>query len=127
MKLLIRFWVEYAYKHRVWYTLGILCLLATNGLSVLIPKLIQWAIESFENQESAWIWGVALLGAGIGTMVVRTLSRTLIFNPGREIEYEVKKSLFERLLQLPQSFFETQMSAGEIITEEPMIQPLYVG
>ena len=33
----------------------------------------------------------------LAIMVVRTLSRTLFFNPGRTIEFDVKLKLFERL------------------------------
>lgn len=115
MGLIIRFWKEYANDHKVSYSLGILFLLLTNTLGVLIPKLIQWAIEAFERGDSAVHLSVALLGAGLGTMIVRTFSRTFIFNPGRTIEYTLKRDLFKHLLHLPKAFYESEMSAGEII------------
>ena len=115
MRLIIRFWQEYASEHKWSYAIGILFLLMTNGLGVLIPKLIQWAIEAFESGNSALHLSLALLGAGVGTMFVRTLSRTFIFNPGRTIEYTLKRDLFAHLLRLPRSFYEEEMTAGEII------------
>lgn len=115
MKLILRFWREYASEHQWSFALGVLFLLITNGLGVLIPKLIQWAIEAFERGDSALHLAMALLGAGVGTMFVRTLSRTFIFNPGRTIEYSLKRELFAHLLRLPRSFYEEQMTAGEII------------
>jgi ATP-binding cassette, subfamily B, multidrug efflux pump len=115
MKILFRFWFEYAHKHRWHYLFGLLCLLVTNGLSVLIPKLIQWSIEALESQQSTMQLALALLLAGLGTMVVRTLSRTYIFNPGRTVEYDLKSDLFTHLMKLPRSFFEVHMSPGEII------------
>lgn len=115
MRLILRFWREYASRHLISYSLGILFLLLTNGLSVLIPRLIQWSIDALEQHHSALWLGMALLGAGLGTMIVRTLSRTFIFNPGRTIEYELKQDLFAHLLKLPKSFYEKSMSAGEII------------
>ena len=115
MNLIIRFWKEYASVHKYSYAIGIIFLLLTNVLGVLIPKLIQWSIEAFEHKESAVYLSVALLGAGVATMLVRTLSRTFIFNPGRTIEYTLKKDLFAHLIKLPKAFYEVQMSAGEMI------------
>ena len=37
--------------------------------------------------------------------VLRFLSRTLVFNAAREIEYELRNDLFAHLQRLPQSFF----------------------
>ena len=115
MNLIFRFWKEYASVHKYSYVVGIFFLLLTSILGVFIPKLIQWSIEAFENQESAVYLSVALLGAGIATMVVRTLSRTFIFNPGRTVEYTLKQDLFAHLIKLPKAFYEAQMSAGEMI------------
>lgn len=115
MDLILRFWKDYAQHHKFSYAWGILFLLLTNTLGVLIPKLIQWSIEAFEKEESALYLSVALLGAGVATMFVRTLSRTFIFNPGRTIEYALKKDLFAHLMKLPKAFYEAQMSAGEMI------------
>ena len=115
MRLILRFWREYAHKHLGSYALGVICLLCTNGLGVLIPRLIQWSIDALEASQGAFMLALGLLGAGVGTMVVRTLSRTLIFNPGRTIEYTVKRDLFAHLLRLPRAFYEREMSAGEMI------------
>ena len=84
MNLIVRFWREYASHHQWSYALGVLFLFITNGLGVLIPKLIQWAIEAFEREDSALHLAVALLGAGMGT--VRTYARsTFIFNQGEPL------------------------------------------
>lgn len=115
VRLLIRFWFEYAHRHKWTYALGAFFLLATTGLGTLIPKLVQWSVESLEAKESVVQWAVALLGAGLATIIVRTLSRTLIFNPGREVEYDLKKNLFDHLLKLPARYYEQELSAGEII------------
>jgi len=115
LRLLFRFWFEYAHRHKWTYALGALCLLATNALGTLIPKLVQWSVEALEGGSAVLQWAVALLGAGLATIVVRTLSRTLIFNPGREVEYDLKKELFDHLLKLPTAYYERELSAGELI------------
>ena len=116
--MLLRFWSEFAQKYRFWYCVGILCLIATNALTVAIPSLIQEAIDALDRGEGfqgAVGWAVTILLAGLCIMVVRTLSRILFFNPGRTLEYRVKSKLFENLLQLPQSFF-NRYPPGDIIS-----------
>ena len=117
MKLLLRFWREYARRYRGWYLLGILCLVATNALTVAIPGFVQVAIDSLGRGEGvggAVQWALTIVLAGLGIIVVRTLSRVLFFNPGRTVEFRVKSALFDRLLALPQRFFD-RVRPGDII------------
>ena len=67
------------------------------------------------GRDSARGWAIAVVAAGVGIIVVRTLSRTLFFNPGRAVEFRVKNALFRHLLNLPRTFFD-RLSAGEIIS-----------
>lgn len=118
MKRLIRFWTEYAHRYRGYYLLGIACLVATNLLTVAIPTFVQYAIDALDQErgfDGAAKWALILLVAGVGIIIVRTLSRTLFFNPGRTVEFRVKSDLFDRLLALPRRFFD-RMSPGDIIS-----------
>jgi ATP-binding cassette, subfamily B, multidrug efflux pump len=115
---LLNFWQRYARRYRWWYLVGTLCLLATNALMVAIPRFVQMAIDALdrgEGQGGALPWAGAILGAGVAIMVVRTLSRTLFFNPGRTLEFRVKSDLFDHLLTLPQAYFD-KMSTGDLIS-----------
>ena len=70
-------------------------LILTNALTVAIPKLVQIAIDGLalgEGKDDVVPWVVAILLAGVAIMVVRTLSRTLFFNPGRTVEFRLKTS-----------------------------------
>lgn len=115
MALLLRFWRDYPHRYRLWYGIGLLCLLATTGLTVAIPAFVEWAVDALDAGRSATGWAFAVLGAGVGIMVVRTLSRTLFFNPGRAVEFRMKSDMFDHLLQMPQRFFDA-MKAGDIIS-----------
>lgn len=118
MRRLIRFWTDYARRFRWTYALGLVCLVATNVLTVSIPSFVQRAVDALghgEGPRAATTWAFAVLAAGVGIVVVRTLSRTLFFNPGRTIEYRVKNDLFDRLLTLPRRFFD-RMRPGEIVS-----------
>lgn len=115
---LYRFWREYARRYRWHYALGILFLVATNGLTVAIPGFVEQGIDDLEQgrgASSAAMWGLAILAAGVAIIVVRTLSRTLFFNPGRTVQFRMKNALFDRLLEQSQVFFD-RMRPGEIIS-----------
>ncbi|MEZ4264780.1 MAG: ABC transporter ATP-binding protein [Myxococcota bacterium] len=118
MQRLIRFWQLYLRRYAVWYVFGVAFLVATNALTVAIPGFVKHAIDALaagEGPYSAVRFAWAILGAGLGIIVVRTLSRTFFFNPGRTAEFRVKNALFDRVLALPRRFFE-QMRPGEIIS-----------
>src|SRR5690606_25791035 len=57
----------------------------------------------------------AIIAAGLGVMVVRTLSRVLFFNPGRVIEYHLKSDLFRHLTEMPRHYFD-HMRPGEVVS-----------
>lgn len=118
MRRLLRFWREYAHRYRWVYLAGLVFLLATNVLTVAIPGFVQEAVDSLEatqDSSDAVGWAVAIIAAGVGIIIVRTLSRTLFFNPGRTIEFRLKNQMFEHLLELPTAFYD-RMRPGEIIS-----------
>jgi ATP-binding cassette subfamily B multidrug efflux pump len=97
-------------------TAGCLCLVATNGLSLTIPWLIKGAIDALRagTRGAAGLHGLhalivrnALLIAGFAAAqaVIRTWSRILIFNAGRNIEYRLRGEVFRHLLGLDAGFY----------------------
>jgi ATP-binding cassette, subfamily B, multidrug efflux pump len=96
--------------------LGCLCLAATNGLSLTIPWLIKGAIDALRTGARnaaqlpalhALVVRNALLIAGFaaGQAVIRTFSRILIFNAGRNVEYRLRGDVFQHLLRLDPGFY----------------------
>ncbi|MCB9549163.1 MAG: ABC transporter ATP-binding protein [Myxococcales bacterium] len=114
MALLLRFWRQYAQRYRLWYVLGLVCLLGTTALTVAIPGFVEGAVDALDTGQPATRWAVAVLLAGVAIMVVRTLSRTFFFNPGRAVEFRMKSALFDRLLGMPRSYFDA-MRPGDLI------------
>ena len=49
MEALAVFWSQYVRRHRGWYVLGVLCLLATNALTVKIPELVGFAVDELSS------------------------------------------------------------------------------
>lgn len=109
---------QYLSKNLPSYIGGTLCLLATNYLSVTIPEQIGSAVDVLttpENMTDIQPFIVNIAWMGLAVVVVRTLSRVLFFNPGRDVEYRIRRDLFANLLHLPPSFYATQ-NRGDIIS-----------
>lgn len=103
LRYLRRYWVRYA--------LGGACLLATASLAMLVPYLLKGAIETVEQGgEFARVARFAGLIVAVALVqgVVRTCSRALIFNVGRDVEYDLRNDLFAHLLKLPVAFYHRQ-------------------
>ena len=68
-----------------------------------------------KNQELLLKYLFIMLGLACGMIIVRTLSRTLFFTPGRAIECEVKNDLFAKLMELQKDYHE-QHASGTVIS-----------
>ena len=105
---------------------GSLCLVATNALALAIPWLIKSAIDTLRagmagahgatNVHAAVVRDAALIAVlAAGQAVIRTFSRILIFNAGRNIEYRLRGDLFRHLLGLDAGFYR-QHPTGDVMS-----------
>ena len=108
---------RYLRKNLPSYLAGTVCLLATNYLSVTIPEQIGSAVDvlTTEGLDAINPYVLSIAWMGLTVVVVRTLSRVLFFNPGRDVEYRIRRDLFANLLHLPPAFYATQ-NRGDIIS-----------
>jgi ATP-binding cassette subfamily B multidrug efflux pump len=95
------------WRYRGAFALGLLCLVLTQATALSVPPLLRRATDAliggaFADARGAalMLFGVALVGA-----LFRILSRVLIFNSGRRVEYDVRRDLFAQLTRLPPSFY----------------------
>jgi len=94
---------------------GALFLVLTNWLTVSIPGEIGQAIDSLRIGDPIGRYAGLIAVMGLAIIGVRSLSRILIFNPGRHVEYELRKDLFDHLLRLQPSFYATH-KRGDIVS-----------
>lgn len=96
---------------------GIFFLLLTNAAEKAIPWLLQLALDALLGGDFEFLRGCALGVIGLAAVmwVVRTLSRVWIFNIGRDVEFDLRNDLLDRLHVLGASFFRT-MATGEIMS-----------
>jgi ATP-binding cassette subfamily B protein len=108
------------YLWRYWrrYLIGGLCLFGTATLVMWIPWWIREAVRILEQGGAlgdvtfyAALIGLAALAQGI----IRTYSRALIFNAGRNVEYDLRNDLFAHLQKLPLSFYHARRT-GDLMS-----------
>lgn len=92
-------------------------LLVTNALDKTIPVFLKHAIDALVGGRLGTVATSALLIAALalGMGVVRTVSRTRVFNVGRDVEYQLRADLLEHLHRLGPSFFR-RMPTGETMS-----------
>lgn len=104
------------YRGRV--LLGVVCLLATNGLAQAIPWVVKRTIETMEqgagSHRIALLAGI-MIALAVGQALIRIASRVTIFNAGRDAEFKLRSLLFRHLCQLDGSFF-LRLRTGELMS-----------
>jgi ATP-binding cassette subfamily B protein len=109
-KYALRYWRQYLY--------GGICLLGTATLVMWIPWWIREAVRIIERGgplSDVTFYAVLIVAAALVQGVVRTYSRALIFNAGRNVEYDLRNDLFAHLQKLPLSFYHSQRT-GDLMS-----------
>jgi ATP-binding cassette, subfamily B, multidrug efflux pump len=108
----------YAWRYWRRYLVGALCLLITASLVMWIPWWIREAVRIIEYGgpiRDVTFYAAVIAGAAAAQGIVRTCSRALIFNAGRDVEYDLRNDLFAHLQKLPPSFYQTQRT-GDLMS-----------
>lgn len=107
------------YIRRYWqrYAFGILCTIVTAALTMAIPYLIGSATNSIEQGRLARLQHTAALICVVALLmgVARFFSRFVIFNCGRDIEYDLRNDLFAHLETLGSDFYE-RLRIGDLMS-----------
>jgi ATP-binding cassette subfamily B protein len=111
-----RLW-GYLARYRLRYLAGIACLVAATTLTMTVPWLFRDAVNALESGRTDHLPRLVALVAGIALVqgVVRTLSRSIIFNVGRDIEYDLRNDLFGHLEKLPLAYYQ-QHKTGDLMS-----------
>lgn len=99
------------------YGLGSVLLFAQQAALAKRDFLVKDAIDAIEQQasSSATHAAILMLAVSVGAAAVRVLSRVTIFSAGRNVEYELRAVLLDRLHRLGPSFFR-RMPTGEVMS-----------
>ncbi len=108
----------YLRRYRVRYAAGGICLLTTASLAMAVPYLLKRAVDAIEQgQPPSWVAAIAgaIVIVAIVQAVVRTFSRSLIFNVGRDVERDLRNDLFAHLQRFPASYYQARQT-GDLMS-----------
>ncbi|MBI4515568.1 MAG: ABC transporter ATP-binding protein [Deltaproteobacteria bacterium] len=108
----------YLWRYRRRYLAGGACLLVTASLAMSVPYLLKQAIDAVEQGQpyrNVLVFAAAIIAIALVQGLVRTCSRVLIFNAGRDVEYDLRNDLFAHLQRLPQSYYHAQQT-GDLMS-----------
>jgi len=115
LRAVVRLLREYAWRYRWSYIAGAFFLWLTNLIAVTIPVEIGRAIDALRADAPMERIVAVIAVLGVAVIVVRTLSRILIFNPGRYVEYSLRRDLFATLIR-QQPMFYAGHQRGDIVS-----------
>ncbi len=103
--------------HGTRLALGALLLLLTNALDKAIPWLLRGAVDGLAAGDFDVVrhHAFGVIGLAAGLWIVRTRSRIVVFNVGRDVEHELRGRLLGQIHRLGAAFFR-RMPTGEIMT-----------
>ncbi|MBT5856568.1 ABC transporter ATP-binding protein [bacterium] len=116
------FWAfmrRYPAQHWPWYLSGLVALIITNYITTLIPlkvkDIINGLTQSANSLPNIQDPIIILIGLSLVLLVSRSLSRILIFFPGRFVEYNLRNDLVKHLMTLSPTYFRSQ-KMGDLIS-----------
>jgi ATP-binding cassette subfamily B multidrug efflux pump len=101
--------IPYLKQHKLRIFLGFTCALLTNGLLVVNPWVIKYAIDSLYQSvtwEKLGYYASILILLTLGQGFFRFWTRWLIIGVSRDIEYFLRNDLFTHLERLPMAFYQ---------------------
>ncbi len=113
---------KYIKHYKLRYLAGGACLFTTATLVMTIPALTRRAVDAIRLDSSAadnlgqvGTYALIIIAVAVTQTLVRTASRTILFNTGRDIEYDLRNDLFLHLETLPQAYYQNQRT-GDLMS-----------
>ncbi|MFO0729033.1 MAG: ABC transporter ATP-binding protein [Myxococcota bacterium] len=96
---------------------GIFALIITQGFGLAVPRFLKLATDALVAKDlaSAQQYALGLLLVAVLGAIARIASRLLIFNAGRDVEYDIRSELYQELSKRQPSFFQ-ELSSGQVMS-----------
>jgi ATP-binding cassette, subfamily B, multidrug efflux pump len=97
---------------------GVVCLVVATSLVMMVPWLVKRVVDAIAaGQGLAAVTPTLVAIAVIAVVqgVIRTASRAVIFNVGRDVEYDLRNDLFAHLEQLPLGVYQ-EWRTGDLMS-----------
>ena len=109
---------DYVRRYRRAFTLGLACTILTQAVTLVSPKVLQYAIDDLTRgvtRAKLIEYGAALLAIGLFGGVFRFLMRRILIGASRDIEYDMRNDFFAHLQTLPPAYFQAHRT-GDLMS-----------
>lgn len=109
--------LEYMRRYRWGYLRGLLCVVCTNAVWVLFPKVLQAAIDGLDkgiSRQRVLLFAGLLVAIALVKGIFLYAQRWILIGISREIEFDLRNDLF-RKLELQDSGFYQRFRTGDIM------------
>ena len=107
--------LPYLKRYRWGYAAGTLCVFLTNGILVLLPLVIGRAFDDLrQGGHKLLTYAGWLLAIAIGKGIFQFLTRWIVIGISRDIEFDLRNDLFEKLESLSYSYYQ-RYRTGDIM------------
>ncbi len=109
--------LAYIRRYRARYAFGILCTNLTAVVAMSVPWLLRGGINAIEGRHFERLPRIAVMIVVLAalTTLTRFFSRFVIFNCGRDIEYDLRNDLFAKLTALGPDFYQ-RFKTGDLMS-----------
>jgi ATP-binding cassette subfamily B protein len=109
--------LPYLKRYRWGYVAGTVCVLLTNGIWVLFPQVIGNAADDLHEsvtRHKLLVYAALLLAIALSKGIFQFLTRWIVIGISRDIEFDLRNDLFERLEGLSYSYYQRHRT-GDIM------------
>jgi len=108
--------LPYLKRYRWGYAAGTLCVFLTNGILILMPLVIGRAFNDLSRRiySHMLLYAGLLLAIAVGKGTFQFLTRWIVIGISRDIEFDLRNDLFEKLESLSYSYYQRHRT-GDIM------------
>jgi ATP-binding cassette subfamily B protein len=109
--------LPYLKKYRRSYAVGTLCVLLTNGIWVLFPKVIELTFDDLKLGVTArklFMYASLIVAIALSKGIFQFLTRWIVIGISRDIEFDLRNDLFEHLEKLSYPYYQ-RTRTGDIM------------
>ena len=109
---------DYVRRYRRAFTIGLVCTMVTQAVTLASPKVLQYAIDDLTRGVTLAKlieYGAVLLAIGLFGGVFRFLMRRILIGASRDIEYDMRNDFFAHLQKLPPAYFQAHRT-GDLMS-----------
>jgi ATP-binding cassette subfamily B protein len=107
----------YLWKYRWPLIAGGACVLANNGIAVLFPQVVRWAVDALAigiTKHQLLRFSELMVLVMLGKGIFQYLTRKVMIGVSRDIEYDLRNDLFRHLEGLSYSYYQ-RTRTGDIM------------